>query len=1533
MKILRRIVNIIIWTAVSVYLLTLLLFRLPPVQSALASATAGALSSKIGSEVSVGKIDVGMFNRIIVDELEVRDLNDSLMLRSARLAVKVHLGELLHGRIRITSAQMFSTNVSLYQDNDSSELNCQFIIDAFTSSDSLKTSRPLDLAISSFMMRHGSLTFDKRDKEESAGKFNPSHLRLDDISAYMQLPALTGDTLVINLKKLALAEQSGIKVDNVSLSLTAGLSGASLSDFELCLPHSKVRVDEVETKWDLQGKRDSTATVVDEMEEPDYTWNFKKLVPTIFYKAMLGKSSIRLADLSPLLPTLSKFTDQIDFSASLSGTGKSLTVERLWLTSPAGDIGISLSGWAEKREPYTAFNVSIDNIEASAKTVSFFYDNLKGRDISLPEALVRMGDIRLRGNASGRADGLSSFNGDITTAVGNLSVNVSAIPLDADDCSQPRSVSFSGRLISDGVNLGDLLANDKLGMCVADISLQGSLPNTGGKPDFRGASVDFNLSTSATVNGYSYDDLRAKGSYNAGDVEGSLSVDDPNLWLSAEGSYALTGDKGSVMLDASLSRFSPMALHLSDRWGEAVFSALITADFSGSNINDSKGTLLISDFSMTSTEDTCLISKIGISSGYNTDNTHFVLMDSDFGKAELSGNFNYSTLAHSFTNLVSSRLPSCPGLPLWSQSADNRFKFSCLLNESHWLQSLFGIDLVIDKPVEMWGFVDDAEDNIGIRCLVPSIYYNGTLYADGSLTFSTPGDSLRCDASLRRINDKGKSANISLSASAADNTLDTNMAWWGETGNEKVSASIDAHTLMFVDASGRKTATTEIQPSKLKIGDKVWDVASKGIVYRKKRIEVGGLSVSSGDQYALVSGVASDSPVDTLLTSLKGIEIGYILDLINFHSVEFTGKASGNAFLVAPFGEMRAWTSVTVDDFLFEGGRMGVLTANVGWNAAEKQIDLKGVCDDGDAKTYIDGYVAPSRKWLDIDFEADGTYLDFLLGFTSSFISKIDGHTWGKLKLSGPTGSLDLVGECVVDAKLLIGPINCEYTINKDTLYFVPNEIEFHHAPLFDKDGNRGFVDGQLHHQHLKNLSYDLNVTAENLLAYDFKDFGEDVFYGTVYGTGEMGIHGVSGRMEMDINVTPGKNSSITYNVASAEEVDTYQDYIVWHDVTNRTDTTGVPSSPASASPVSDAMPPQAIVETTTDMRLNFLIDMTPDATVRLLMDPRTNDYITLHGDGVIRATYHNKGAFNLFGTYRVIDGTYGITIQEIIKKNFTFTEGSSIVFGGNPFDANLNLQASYTVNGVSLSDLSIGNSYSGNTIRVNCLMNIGGVAQNPQITFDLDMPTVSTDEKQMIKSLINSEEEMNQQVIYLLGIGRFYPQGNNAAQSGKEQSETSMAVNSFLSGTLSSQINQLLGSVIKSDNWSFGANISTGDEGWNNAEYEGLISGSMLNNRLLFNGQFGYRDNVATNNTSFIGDFDLRYLLIPNGNLALKVYNQSNDRYFTKSSLNTQGVGLIMKKDFTNFWEMLGWGKKKNNEEETDEKKTDEGDKTDEKE
>ena len=188
---------------------------------------------------------------------------------------------------------------------------------------------------------------------------------------------------------------------------------------------------------------------------------------------------------------------------------------------------------------------------------------------------------------------------------------------------------------------------------------------------------------------------------------------------------------------------------------------------------------------------------------------------------------------------------------------------------------------------------------------------------------------------------------------------------------------------------------------------------------------------------------------------------------------------------------------------------------------------------------------------------------------------------------------------------------------------------------------------------------------------------------------------------------------------------------------------------------------------------------------MRLLMDPRTEDYIVLYGNGHIRATYYNKGPFQMYGTYRIDHGTYKLTLQDVIHKEFRFQRDGTITFGGNPMQGDLNMQAVYTVPSVSLNDLASG-SFSSSTVRVNCLMNIGGRAEQPQITFDFDIPNVNEDEKQMVRSLISTDEERNMQVLYLLGIGRFYSYAMDAGQS-----QTNAAMQSLLT-------NKILGTVHK---------------------------------------------------------------------------------------------------------------------------------------
>ena len=1452
MKWIKYIFNVCFWTVVSLYLLIAVMVHIPYVQQSLASGVASVISSKLNTRVEIGRVDLGFLNRLVIDNTTIYDQGGKPMVRAARLAVRIDLLQLVEGRIRISSAQVFSTHFTLYRANAASAPNFQFALDALASKDSTKAKTPLDLSVNSFIMRHCSVKYDQLDRPHTPGRFNPAHLHITNIGTYIRLNALTDDSLNVALNTLSATEQSGVKVDAMSLSLVAGGSECRLRDLSLRLPHSHIAIADITARYRrlADGKVD---------------------MGSLRYSALVKSASITPSDLSPVVPQLADYRNPLQLRLSASGTAKRVNVDRLQITSPSGELSASADGWYEASKPHASWSVNIHDLHSSLKI------------------LQPLSYVGLRGSASCTTSGVITTAAVVNTDAGSADVNMT---LSANR-------HFSGTLAASDIALGTLLNDSRLGDVSASLSLSGSLPK-GKRPT---VTAEGEVSKFA-YNGYTYSNININGSYADNTVKGSLIIDDPNISLVAQGEYADLGKGKQLVVEAQLDHFRPSVTRLTDKWGDAVFSSSITADLQASGVNDSKGVVTIGHFRMQSSSDTCTINNLQVRGGFDS-HEHYLVMESDFGYAMLTGHFNYSSLVSSVTSQIGRHIPVIAPKNK-DYEGDNNFTLIAHLNSTKWMRPLLGVPLDIRRPLLLRTNVSDASKSMVVECEAPLFIYDGATFSHANVNLHSHADSLICSAEVKKHQDNGDILDLSTRCNAADNLVDMSLGWLNEG---KSRGCLNATSSFGKNSQGVTYAHVVVKPSDLTIGDKTWLVKSSDIHYTPKHIDIREFTIAHDRQHIIVNGTASASKSDSLHIDLNGIDVRYVLDLVNFHSVDFDGSASGKALIVAPFGDMSAHADLTVRDFLFERGRMGVLSANVNWNKQESQIDIDAIANDGDdARTIIKGYVSPKRDYIDLGIQADSTHIDFMHSFTESFISEIDGRAVGKVRLAGPLSTINLTGQLVVNGSAMISPLNCRYTLDNDTVTFVPDEIELKNAVIRDAYGNAGYVNGFIHHKHLTRLSYDLEVAADNLLAYDIRSFGDDTFYGTVFADGNVGIHGRSGYLRMDIDVTPRKGSTFVYNASTNDQISN-QEFIKWNDVTSL-----IPNFSPSLNNSSSSLIPNSsslIPNSSSDMFINFNINCTPEATIRLLMDSRTNDYITMQGNGMLRATYYNKGAFNLFGTYTLAHGTYGITIQNIIKKNFTFREGGTFVFGGNPYDATLNLQAIHTVNGVSLADLNVGNSFTNNTIKVNCLMNIGGIARNPQVSFDLDMPTVSSDEKQMIRSVLNSEDELNQQVVYLLGIGRFYPTGTNNSAS-REQSETSLAMQSLLSGTISSQISSVLNTVIKNDNWNFGANISTGDEGWNNAEYEGTVNGRLLNNRLLINGQFGYRDNVNTANTNFIGDFDIRYLLMPNGNLALKVYNQTNDRYFTKSSLNTQGVGIIMKKDFRSIIDLFGKKKKK---------------------
>lgn len=1438
MKKFKHICNGIIWTLIVLYLLLIVLMHLPSVQTFLGKEVAEALADKFGTKVEVGKVNLGFFNRIIIDDVMMYDQQGDSLIYASRLSAKIDYMAATQGKISVSSAQIFGLRANLYRQTAKSPANFQFVLDSLASKDTTQH-KPLDLHIGSLIIRRGAIAYNQRDVAPRSGVFSPQHIRVSELSSHILLNHVTDNSIDLLLKKLSFKDESGFKLQSLHFKLQADRQKATLKEFRLLMPRSELVLDDLKATYRFEGKR---------------------FIPeSLRFKGGIQQSKITFADVASLVPALRHFDDAVFVSSRFSGTAKSISVPSLNLRTGSGSINLQARGSYSHASSHPAWNADIANLNLSPAGVEFLAENL-GSKVKIPKEIQRLGTIHLTGNAKGYEKVLSA-KGNIETDAGNISLQA----FKNDD-------RIKASVDTRGVNLGRILDNRKLGTVVAKIDAHGTMKHIFAKGNI--ARFDYG--------NYDFHNIDIDGDYDMKTLRGTASIADPNVNLSVKGDYHL----GSRLyaLDAAINHLRPTVL--------------------GMKMHDPSYSL----------------NNISISANNKGKEGHLDI-EAPFVSLYARGQYDLTTIYGSIMRLVADKLPTIPGISKHATKGYNDFTLQANITSAEVLQRMFGLPLSLNLPVHINGNISDAEKNVNLYINAPNFSWDGSAFHDANIELNTIGDSLRMEARISQGLPYEKAPVYRLRAAAADNNLSTLLYYANQSSKLPITGKIDARTQFFTSDNGATGVHVTVNPSEIMLGEKKWLLNPADIIYRKNELTVDMLNFSHGDQHIIINGKATPQATDSIVADLKDVDVAYILNLVNFHSVDFAGKASGKAVVKSIFQTPEAYANLDVKDFVFENGPLGTLHAKAAYDNQEGQINIDATAEDGpEHLTVINGYVSPKRNYIDLGIEAHNTSLKFMENFCGSFLNNVEAWCKGKLNVVGDLKNINLVGDVVAHGRMHMKQLGTDYTFNHLRAHAIPDDIQFEGDSIYDshyngKHSHFALIRGGIHHKHLTRLSYDLDIDANNFLGFDTHEFGDDTFYGTVFATGTVGIHGKSGETIIDIDATPEPHSIFVYNVASPDAISAGS-FIHWNDAT--------PYIYRPYSPDNDKdKKKDSSSDFSSDMRINFLVNTNPNLTLKLMMDDQTGDYITLNGNGVIRANYYNKGGLDMFGNYVVDHGQYKLTIQNIIKKDFDFQPGGTIAFGGDPYNAPLNLQAKYTVNGVPLSDLSIGRSFSSNNIRVDCLMDITGTPGAPKVDFSMDLPTVNSDAKQMIYSVINSQEEMNQQVLYLLGIGRFYTQtkNNQTSEDASQQSQTSLAMQSLLSGTISQQINNVLSSFVNSSNWNFGANISTGNEGFNNAEYEGILSGRLLNNRLLFNGQFGYRDN-ANATQSFIGDFDLRYLIFPNGNLSIHVYNQTNDRYFTRNSLNTQGVGLIMKKDFFNLRDLLGIKKKSKDKEKEDKNK-----------
>lgn len=1457
-------------TLVVMYGLVVALLSFPSVQHHVGEAVAKELSRMLHTRVAIGHITVGYPNRLVLDRVAIDDLEGNELLQVARLSARFEWMPLLrHGRISIHTAQMFGLYARISRPTPDGPLNMQFLLDAFASEKDSAADAPLDLRVNSLLVRRCHLRYDVMSEAHTPDVFNPHHLAVGNINATIALKAFRRDSINAQIKRFDLTEQSGFSLKGLQMHLLANTKGIRLEDFDMTLPNSRIRSDVIR----LQFPTDSL--------QQDFHVEGR----------MMGNSKLTPADMASFVPLLKHFNEPLYLSASVNGDGRTWKVPSVSLRTRDNQVALTLDEAAltlpHGEDGPWKVKASVPRLQVTQEGIPLLWHNLMGDEKPLPEVLQNLGFVHFTGQVEGASDNMAT-SGQLVTGIGE-------VVADARFSSLPDSSWMcEGHVKSDSLDMHTLLgAEQKLGIVSFNLDFLGhQSPHTQGSIYLKGTIPTLQYS------GYEYQQIGLDGQFDKNSFDGLLALDDPNIALRMDGHLGLGNAIPTFDLTARITHFRPHALQLVSDREEHEYAAVLRAHFSGNDPDNLEGSLLIDSLEAALPRDTFFMPQLAIRAGHTDGDEKLMTIESEAIQARIEGAYTYRTLPASFVQIVEQYLPSLVtekgGRRTTIHEADNEFNFNVRLADSKLYPYVLGIPLKIQPVATIKGFVSNKQKRMDISGDVPRMTYGNEVYEIGHLRcYNSPAGIVANFGIAKHMADNAR-VTMTMDARAAGDTLSTTLSW-GNDSHITYAGSIEALT-HFGKGNGQSSsdlqAEVEIKPSEIIINDTVWNVAASTIRLDSGYVDIQGLGVRHGQQHLSIHGRLTDRASDSLVVELNRIAAEYILDIVRFHSVDFSGRATGKIYVNGVLGDMQAHTDLHVDEFRFNHGLMGDMDVSARWDD-ELGVVLTADIREADtvALTRVNGFVSPQQDGLDLHIDTHNTNLEFLNSFIGGIFADVSGRATGPLRLHGTFDKLNLEGKAIATASLKPRILNTPFRIENDSVILTADAITFPHVTAFDPEGNTVKMSGKLPHNHLKNIRYDFRLDLDHACFYDTDDFGSMPFYGKIYGSGDVYLNGGGNVLNIDGRVTTERGTLFVYDM-SAPETLTDNHFITFVDRTPRPQHIVVDNlrlfQRAQDEDEDDGDPLQVVI--------SAYINATPNADVRVIMDKRSGDHITANGTGDIQVLYTNESV-TLDGDYTIESGQYKMSIQDVIRKDFQLQQGSKVSFTGNGGEAEIDLKAVHTVNSASLSDLMPEATFNQNTVKVNCIIYMRGKLDNLVPDFDLELPTVNDEEQQMVRSAISTEEQLRTQIVYLLGVGKFYTY-DYASVEGRQSSD---AMTSILSSTLSGQLNNLLSQALNMDNWNFSSNFSTGQEGWSDLEVEGILSGRLLDNRLIINGNFGYRESQMRN-SNFVGDFNVQFLLNRSGELSLKAYNMTNDRYFAKQTFNTQGVGFVYKREFDNW-------------------------------
>ncbi|MFY8203370.1 MAG: translocation/assembly module TamB domain-containing protein, partial [Sediminibacterium sp.] len=974
---------------------------------------------------------------------------------------------------------------------------------------------------------------------------------------------------------------------------------------------------------------------------------------------------------------------------------------------------------------------------------------------------------------------------------------------------------------------------------------------------------------SIQFNGYTYAQIQTNGILQKQAYNGSIKIKDPNINFISNLEVDFKQNTPTFNAVGDLTNANLSALQFSKN--KIQLTGLLDVNFTGSNIDNFIGSAKFYNGKLKSSSNTINFDSVSLKSTITNGNKQIIL-SSDEIQASISGKFNIDQLPNSVQYFLQGYFPNY--IKNLKEAPVNQ-QFSFQVNTAYFEPyiRIFRDEFSGFNNMFVNGNINTDKQSLQLESKIPYAQWNNYAISNGMIGGTGNKDSLKLNlvANSFNLTDSLKliSPKLRITTSKDQSLFNLN----AESKSALSYISFEGKVNTYTDGLSVQWA-----PSFFVLNEKKWTIQNRGeISLRKNNTYAKQFTVSQGLQKISVLNHPND--VNGLQVKLEEVILGDITNLF-FSYPKLEGITNATVNLNQINDQFSLNINSTINQFSFNSTLLGNTTVNAAYDDNTGIVPFDLNCPNSSYHLAAKGSYAikDSINPLDATLTLQESDFGLIQEFIGGVLTDLKGKATGAIHFGGRIENPDLRGVATIkDAAFKVDYTKVNYYLPTATIAFTDEGIDFGTIQVKDKLNRVAQFKGKILHQRFKHLVYDMDMQSSKIELLNTDVIDNSSFYGQAVGKASMTIRGPEENIKMSMNVEVNDSSHIYLPNATSKETG-QSEFIVFKKL--------------GKSIISNAETPT----------FNLLVDLDVSADnktqIDVILDDLTGDVIKAVGNGRLKIKAGNIEPLTMRGKYNIEKGKYDFNFQSIIKKPFDLIPeaGNFIEWTGNPYEANIHVDARYTAERVSLNEL-VGNanfsnavkSYRGNVYVIAALRN---KLARPDIQFTLAFPPgnpISTDNEfsQFIVRLERDDNEIIKQVSFLIVFNSFAPVGFNSGNSNNAYSVTTLGINSIsqlLTKEINKSVTNLLNKVTGDQSLRFdigsnvynsgnlldptGAGIAINSNKIDRQRVNLKLGRSFFNDKVIVNlgGDFDFNlrsaSSIENNNFQWLPDLNIEFIL-----------------------------------------------------------------------